>query len=54
VIIDDKEFRGWTCGNCNDNVGFVDWTIVDVALWTFDWLNVRVTITGAVEVDISK
>ncbi len=38
-----NEWRGWAC----IEFLFVDWTIVDVAWRTFDWLNVRVTITGA-------
>ena len=37
-----NEWRGWA----GVKFLFVDWTIVDVALRTFDWLNVRVTITG--------
>jgi hypothetical protein len=47
VINDDNELRGWVCGNCIDEVLFVDWTIVDVAWRIFDWLDVRVTTTGA-------
>lgn len=58
---DDVRFdvRGWRCGIWLDDddgiwefVGVV-WTIVDDAFRTFDVLNVRVTMTGAGELEES-